>query len=56
MSDMDETEGTEGSGVPVAPHRVDGETIEPNVSVPSANGTRPAAVADAEPADEPLDP
>ena len=41
---------------PTVPHCVLGETIEPSVSVPSAKPTRPAAVADAEPADEPLDP
>src|SRR6187455_1880812 len=41
---------------PVAPHLVEGETIEPNVSVPIVNGNRPATVAAAEPADEPLDP
>ncbi len=41
---------------PVQPQRVHGETIEPSVSVPMANPTRPAAVAAAEPADEPLEP
>src|SRR4026207_59236 len=41
---------------PVAPQRVDGETIEPNVSVPIVNGKSPATTAAAEPADEPLDP
>src|SRR5687768_344045 len=41
---------------PVAPHLVDGETIEPNVSVPIVNGKRPAVTAAAEPAEEPLDP
>src|SRR5919107_3763889 len=41
---------------PVAPHRVDGEEIEPNVSLPTENPTSPAAVADAGPADEPLEP
>ena len=41
---------------PVAPQRVDGETIEPSVSVPIANGKSPATIAAAEPADEPLDP
>ena len=41
---------------PVAPHRVDGETIDPNVSVPMAKATSPATVAEAEPADDPLDP
>src|SRR5579864_937033 len=34
------------------PHRVVGETIEPEVSVPIPNATQPAAVADAGPADE----
>src|ERR1041384_2436898 len=41
---------------PVTPHRVDGETIDPHVSVPMANPTSPADVAEADPADEPLDP
>src|SRR5678815_3839152 len=41
---------------PVAPHRVEGEMIEPCVSLPMAKATHPAAVADAGPADEPLDP
>src|SRR5687767_6658695 len=41
---------------PVTPQRVDGETIEPNVSVPTAKATRPALVAEADPAEEPLDP
>lgn len=41
---------------PVAPQREDGESIEPNVSVPIEKPTNPAAVADAEPADEPLAP
>ena len=36
--------------IPVAPQRLEGETIEPHVSVPMANATSPAAVADAEPA------
>jgi len=39
---------------PATPHCRHGETIEPSVSVPSANGTSPAATALAEPADEPL--
>jgi hypothetical protein len=38
------------------PHWVLGETIEPSVSVPNENPTRPAVVAEAEPADEPLYP
>lgn len=41
---------------PVAPHRVQGETMLPQVSVPMAKATRPAAVAAAGPADEPLEP
>ena len=41
---------------PVAPHLVDGETIEPRVSVPIVNGSNPATTDAAEPADEPLDP
>ena len=41
---------------PTMPQRTAGERIEPPVSVPIAKPTRPAAVAAAEPADEPLDP
>src|SRR6476620_5190039 len=41
---------------PVVPQRVDGDEIEPRVSLPTANPTRPAAVADAGPAEDPLDP
>src|SRR5262245_20740550 len=41
---------------PVVPQRVEGETMLPHVSVPIAKPTHPAAVSDAEPADEPLDP
>ena len=41
---------------PVAPQRVHGETIEPHVSVPRLKPTSPAAVAAAEPAEEPLEP
>src|SRR5690606_29704722 len=41
---------------PLAPQRVEGETIEPNVSVPIENATKPATVADALPADDPLEP
>src|SRR2546427_11156444 len=41
---------------PVTPQRDDGETIEPSVSVPIEKPTKPAAVAAAGPADEPLDP
>src|SRR4051794_20361182 len=41
---------------PVVPHTLLGETMLPRVSLPRAKGTQPAAVADADPADEPLDP
>src|SRR6267142_6714750 len=41
---------------PVQPQRVEGEEIEPSVSEPTLNATHPAAVAEAGPADEPLDP
>src|SRR5438105_2837024 len=41
---------------PVVLQRIDGDTILPSVSLPSAKPTSPAAVALAEPADEPLDP
>src|SRR5216684_1615825 len=41
---------------PVHPHRVQGEEIEPSLSEPMLKATHPAAVADAGPADEPLDP
>src|SRR5436190_16618263 len=41
---------------PVTPHRDDGETIEPSVSVPIEKPTRPAAVAEAGPAEDPLEP
>src|SRR5882762_5694509 len=41
---------------PVHPQRVDGEEIEPSVSEPMLNATHPAAVAEAGPAEEPLDP
>src|SRR5262245_56399708 len=41
---------------PVQPVRVQGETMEPSVSLPIVKPTAPAAVAAAEPADEPLDP
>ena len=37
---------------PVTPHLVDGEIIEPSVSVPIVNGSKDAAVAEADPADE----
>src|SRR5215217_4095720 len=41
---------------PVTPQRDEGETIEPSVSVPIEKPTRPADVAAAGPADEPLEP
>jgi len=41
---------------PVDPQRVEGEEIEPSVSDPMLKATHPAAVAEAGPADEPLDP
>src|SRR5580658_4282055 len=41
---------------PVAPQRADGLRIDPLVSLPIENPTRPAAVADPGPADDPLDP
>jgi hypothetical protein len=41
---------------PVTPQRVLGEEIDPSVSEPIANPMHPAAVAEAGPADEPLDP
>ena len=41
---------------PVVPQRVEGEEIDPSVSDPIANATQPAAVAEADPADDPLDP
>src|ERR1700682_173201 len=41
---------------PVQPQRVDGDEIEPSVSDPMPNATHPAAVADAGPADDSLDP
>ena len=40
---------------PVTPQYADGGPIEPDVSDPRANGTRPAPTADAEPLDEPPD-
>jgi hypothetical protein len=39
-----------------SPQRIDGDTIDPWVSVPIPNPTQPAAVADAGPADDPLEP
>src|SRR5260370_39423447 len=41
---------------PVTPQVDEGETIEPSVSVPIENPTRPADVAYAGPADDPLGP
>src|SRR5215471_8830080 len=41
---------------PVVPQRVEGEAMEPSVSDPMAKPTQPAAVAEAEPADDPLEP
>ena len=41
---------------PVTPQRVEGDEMEPSVSEPIAKATQPAEVAEAEPADEPLDP
>src|ERR1700744_5957256 len=41
---------------PVTPQRVEGEEIDPRVSDPMENATQPAEVADAGPADDPLEP
>src|SRR5215813_13470714 len=41
---------------PVVPQRVEGEEMDPSVSDPIANATQPAAVAEADPADDPLEP
>src|SRR5687767_13901096 len=41
---------------PVAPVRVEGDTIEPKVSVPIVNANKPATTEAAEPADQPLEP
>lgn len=41
---------------PVVPQRWLGEVMEPSVSVPIENPHSPAAVAEADPALEPLDP
>src|SRR6185437_654047 len=41
---------------PVSPHRVEGEEMEPSVSEPIAKATHPAAVAEADPAEDPLEP
>src|SRR5690242_15940647 len=40
---------------PATPQRVLGETMDPSVSVPIEKPTSPAAVAEAEPADDPLE-
>ena len=49
-------DATKGWAQPEAPQARQGETILPRVSLPIAKPTRPAATAEAEPADEPLDP
>ena len=41
---------------PLTPQRVAGETMLPQVSVPMAKPTQPAAVSDADPADDPDEP
>jgi len=41
---------------PVQPQRVEGDAIDPSVSEPMLKATHPAAVAEAGPADDPLDP
>src|SRR5688500_10533802 len=41
---------------PARPHRADGLRIDPLVSVPMPKPMHPAAVADAGPADDPLEP
>jgi hypothetical protein len=41
---------------PVVPQRCEGEVMEPSVSVPMAKAQSPAAVAEADPALDPLDP
>src|SRR5207302_8057738 len=41
---------------PVVPQRVEGEDMEPSVSEPMAKATQPAAVAEADPAEDPLEP
>src|SRR5229473_8016787 len=41
---------------PVQPQRVEGEEIEPSVSEPMLKATQPAAVAEAGPAEDPLEP
>ena len=41
---------------PVQPQRDEGDEIEPSVSEPILKATQPAEVAEAGPADDPLDP
>src|SRR6516162_2113374 len=41
---------------PVTPHRAEGLNMEPLVSEPNEKPTRPAAVAEPGPADDPLEP
>src|SRR5713101_7167900 len=41
---------------PVHPQRVEGDEIEPSVSEPMLKATHPAAVAEAGPAEDPLEP
>ena len=41
---------------PTTPQRIEGERMDPPVSVPIANPTSPPPAADPEPADEPLEP
>src|SRR5579862_513670 len=41
---------------PVQPQRVEGDEIDPSVSEPMLNATHPAAVAEAGPAEDPLEP
>src|SRR5437867_2139490 len=41
---------------PVAPQTVEGDTIDPCVSVPTVKGNNPAATDEAGPAEEPLEP
>src|SRR5687768_17260852 len=41
---------------PVTEQRIHGDTMLPSVSLPIAKPTRPAATAEAEPADDPLEP
>src|SRR3954464_7829786 len=41
---------------PERPHTVEGDVMEPFVSVPMPNATQPAAVAEPGPADDPLEP